>query len=212
MSHLLRARGASLLLVAFVASCGGGSGAEGEAALAASPPASSSASQASAGPGAPATPGTPTPPASQAITIAAACAIPDFAATALVRINALRAAGANCRTAGVFAPAAATSWSPLLILAATAHSNDMVANNFFSHTGSNGSTLATRVSATGYAWSAIGENIAAGYPSIDSVMNGWMASDGHCANLMNPSFNQVGLACVVGASGNFWTMDLARAR
>ena len=144
------------------------------------------------------------------------CGIADFAATALTRINQLRAAGANCRTGGTFAPAAALTWSTLLTQSAEAHTQDMVANNFFSHTGSNGSTLTSRVNATGYAWSSLGENIAAGYPTIDAVLAGWMGSDGHCANLMNPSFNQVGLVCVPGTSAttynNYWTMDLARSR
>ena len=92
----------------------------------------------------------------------------------------------------------------------------MVANNFFAHTGSNGSTLATRVDATGYAWSALGENIAAGYNGLDAVLAGWMASPGHCANIMNANFNQVGLVCVNGTASttynNYWTMDLARSR
>ena len=144
------------------------------------------------------------------------CGIADFAATALTRINQLRAAGANCRTGGTFAPAAALTWSTLLTQSAEAHTQDMVANNFFSHTGSNGSTLANRVDATGYTWSSLGENIAAGYPGLDAVLAGWMGSDGHCANLMNPSFNQVGLVCVPGTSAttynNYWTMDLARSR
>ena len=160
---------------------------------------------------APTTPGTPATP-----TAGSTCGIADFAATALARINELRAAGANCRTGGTFAPAAALTWSALLTQSSELHTQDMVANNFFSHTGSNGSTLATRVDATGYTWSSLGENIAAGYPGIDAVLTGWMARDGHCANLMNPNFNQVGLVCVPGTSANtynnYWTMDLARSR
>ncbi len=61
---------------------------------------------------------------------------------------------------------------------AEGQSRDMVANNFFSHTGSNGSTLLGRVAATGYTWSSLRENIAGGYPTIDAVMTGWRASDG----------------------------------
>jgi uncharacterized protein YkwD len=113
----------------------------------------------------------------------------------------LRAAGANCRGGGNFAPAAALSWSPLPTQAAEAHSQDMVAQNFFSHTGSAGSSLGDRVNSSGYAWSILGENIAAGDPGIDKVMGGWIASDGHCANLMHPSFDQVGLVCVRGEGG-----------
>lgn len=187
-----------LLLAALLplAACGGGGGG-GDTVGAAVP--------AAAAPSAPA----PTPTAST-------CGLPDFAAAALARINQLRAAGADCRSGGRFAPAAALGWNALLTQAAERHSQDMVAHNFFAHTGSDGSTLALRVDATGYAWRGLGENIAAGYPSIDAVMTGWMASDGHCANLMNSNFNQVGLVCVPGTAADtyntYWTMDLARSR
>jgi uncharacterized protein YkwD len=92
----------------------------------------------------------------------------------------------------------------------------MATKNYFSHISADGRTLADRINATGYAWSSIGENIAAGYSTVDSVMNGWMSSDGHCANIMNASFTEVGLACVPGTAGSsygtYWTMDLAQAR
>lgn len=142
------------------------------------------------------------------------CTAPDFSAAALARINQIRAAGADCRTFGVFAPTTALGWSPLLTQAATAHSQDMAAANFFAHVGTGGSTLATRVTATGYPWQNLGENIGAGYADVDTVISIWMASDGHCANLMNPIFNAVGVACAAGNANtsysNYWTMDLAR--
>jgi uncharacterized protein YkwD len=166
-----------------------------------------------------ATPSTPAPapaPAPAPTTTGSTCSLTDFAAAALTRINELRAAGADCRTKGRFGPAAALGWNAQLTQAAERHSQDMVAHNFFSHTGSDGSTLAVRVDATGYAWQGLGENIAAGYPSVDAVMTGWMASDGHCENLMNPSYNEVGLVCVPGTSATsyntYWTMDLAKSR
>lgn len=156
------------------------------------------------------------PPPVTTQTTGSTCNLPDFAATALARINQLRAAGADCRSEGTFAPAAALTWSAALTQSAEVQSQDMVANNFFSHTGSNGSTLSSRVDATGYTWSSLGENIAAGYPTVDAVMTGWMASDGHCANLMNANFNQVGLVCVPGTAADtyntYWTMDLAKSR
>ncbi|HKX43869.1 MAG TPA: CAP domain-containing protein, partial [Burkholderiaceae bacterium] len=84
------------------------------------------------------------------------------------------------------------------------------------HTGSNGSTFSQRIDATGYSWSTAGENIAAGYSSVDAVMDGWIASPGHCANLMNPNFSEVGVSCVPGTSAtvdsSYWTMDLAKPR
>ena len=157
-----------------------------------------------------------TPAPTSTSTAGSTCNIPDFAATALARVNQLRAAGADCRSGGTFAPAAALTWSALLTRAAETHTQDMAAKNFFSHTGSSGSTLADRVGATGYAWSSLGENIAAGYAGIDKVVDGWIASDGHCANLMNPGFNQAGMVCVPGDTASsyrtYWTLDLARSR
>ncbi len=117
---------------------------------------------------------------------------------------------------GSFAAAGPLGWSTQLTEAATGHSLDMSANNFFSHTGSGGSTLSSRVDATGYGWSALGENIAAGPMTVSAVIDGWMASDGHCANIMNPDFTQIGQACMLGGPSNtyrsYWTMNLARPR
>lgn len=190
--------GLALLAAAGLAACGGG-GADTPAAPAGSTP-----------------PPVVTPPATPPTTTGSTCGIADFAATALARINQLRAAGANCGSEGTFPPAAALSWSPLLTQSAEVHSQDMAAKNFFSHTGSSGSTFGNRIDATGYTWSSIGENIAAGYPGLEAVLTGWMASPGHCANIMNANFNQVGLVCVAGTASttynNYWTMDLARSR
>jgi uncharacterized protein YkwD len=143
------------------------------------------------------------------------CNIPNFSTTLLARLNAVRAAGADCHSEGVKAPAPPLTWNLLLTQAAEAHTQDMVAKNYFSHAGSDGSTLANRVDLTGYRWNALGENIAAGYSSIDAVVTGLMASDGHCTNIMEPAFAEVGTVCVPGTSanvyGNYWTMDFGHA-
>jgi len=190
------ARGAALLSLAALAACGGG----GDATPAAAAPV--------------ATGGGANPPAPPVA--ASTCGLPDFAASALARINQLRAAGADCRSAGRFAPAGALAWNALLTQAADGHSQDMAAKNYFSHISADGRSLSDRINATGYAWSSIGENIAAGYSTVDIVMDGWMSSDGHCANIMNAAFAEVGLACVPGIASSsystYWTMDLAHAR
>jgi uncharacterized protein YkwD len=93
--------------------------------------------------------------------------------------------------------------------AAQRESNDMAAHTTMSHTGSDGSTVATRATAAGYAWHALGENIAAGYGSASGVMAGWMASAGHRANILNGTFKDIGVAVATGADGNkYWTMVL----
>jgi uncharacterized protein YkwD len=183
----LRSALAGLTVALLVASCGGGSDAPSPEA--APPPAPSSA--------------------------AADCGFPDFQASALARINQYRAAGASCRTAGQFAAAPPVVWNDLLLQAATGHSQDMAAADYFSHTSQDGRSLVDRINATGYRWSTIGENIAAGYATVDEVIDGWMSSDGHCANLMKPEFKDVGLACVASSTStyrSYWTLDAAKPR
>ena len=187
-------------LCVLIASCGGGgdSPAGGTATSAAPPPAAPAAS------------------AAAAATTGSTCNLPDFRAGLLARINQVRASGANCGVDGVFGAAAPLVWNDKLTLAAEGHSQDMAAKNYFSHTSADGRTLADRVNATGYSWSSLGENIAAGYPGVNAVMDGWIASPGHCANLMNAGFAEVGVTCVPGAGGatysTYWTMDLGRPR
>ena len=183
-----------------LAACGGG----GDAAAPAGSPVTSAAPAANA------------PAASPAASTGSTCNLADFRTSVLARINQVRASGADCGADGVFGAAAALTWNDKLALAAEAHSQDMAAKNYFSHTSADGRTLADRVNATGYAWSSLGENIAAGYSGVNAVMDGWIASPGHCANLMNAGFAEVGVVCVPGAAGDtystYWTMDLGRPR
>ena len=76
--------------------------------------------------------------------------------------------------------------------------------------------MVDRIDATGYLWSRLGENIAAGYPSVNAVVDGWIASDGHCANLLNPDLRDMGMACVAGTASSsyrtYWTLDLGTPR
>lgn len=69
----------------------------------------------------------------------------------------------------------------------------MATHDYFSHTGLNGSSPGERISATGYVWRTYGENIAYGYASAESVMQGWINSDGHLANILNGNFTQLGV-------------------
>lgn len=154
-----------------------------------------------------------TPPLGAGGGSAPTCGLANFQADMLAQVNARRAAGANCGARGTFASAGALQWNAVLTNAAAGHSQDMATQNFFSHTGTGGTSTGQRVVAAGYTWQSVAENIAAGYPSVQSVMDAWMASDGHCANIMSGTLQDIGVACVPGATGNtystYWTMDLA---
>lgn len=130
------------------------------------------------------------------------------------RINVYRASGASCGSYGSFAAAPSLAWNSALITAAGRHSHDMATRNFMSHTGSDSSNGGSRAADAGYNWRSWGENIAAGYPSVRLVVDAWMASPGHCANIMKPIFRDAGLACVKGTASNeyptYWTMVLSQ--
>ncbi|RLQ22642.1 hypothetical protein DWB85_06575 [Seongchinamella sediminis] len=141
------------------------------------------------------------------------CTVSAEAQSMLDAVNAFRAGTRDCGSRGLFSPAPALTWNCKLEAAANGHSADMANNNFFSHTGSNGSSLGERATAAGYAWNALGENIAAGYSTVGSVMQGWIDSDGHCANLMNASFDELGAARQYNANsdyGTYWTQVFGR--
>lgn len=130
----------------------------------------------------------------------------------LYRVNALRASGAVCGST-IYRAAAPLNWNSMLLLAASSHSSDMAQKNYFSHTSPDGGTMAQRIAATGYTMSAAGENIAAGQSNVEEVMRSWISSTGHCQNLMNPTYQDIGVACVRnGATNNglYWTMNLGR--
>jgi uncharacterized protein YkwD len=99
--------------------------------------------------------------------------------------------------------------------AARGHSDDMARNNFFSHTGSNGSNPGTRLTAAGYNWSFYAENIAAGYQTPADVVKGWMSSPGHRANILARSAREIGAGYVERAGtayGKYWTLNFGAPR
>lgn len=99
--------------------------------------------------------------------------------------------------------------------AALAHANDMAAHSYFSHDGRDGSAPAVRVSRAGYAWQATGENIAAGNPSVDETVAGWLRSPAHCANIMEARFTELGIGFAVNERsemGIYWVQVFGRPR
>jgi uncharacterized protein YkwD len=119
--------------------------------------------------------------------------LPVFAAEMLTLVNQLRTDGCKCGNSNM-PSVGKLVWNQQLAEAARRHADDLVANNIFSHTGSDQSEIKDRVMATEYDWSSIGENIAKGYTEIGAVIAGWKSSEGHCKNMMGASFTEVGTA------------------
>ncbi|MFD0313036.1 CAP domain-containing protein [Streptomyces flavalbus] len=95
---------------------------------------------------------------------------------------------------------------PLLTAAAQAHSADMVARDFYSHTSPDGSHPWDRAAAAGSPRRTIGENIACGQRSPTEVVTGWMNSPGHRANILKPAFTHIGIGFAGGGrAGTYWT-------
>lgn len=152
--------------------------------------------------------------------VAAAANIPCGAATDSFRdtmvamVNDSRLAARQCGTKD--APAVGVvSWNDQLASAALSHANDMISFNFFDHDGSDGLSVADRADTAGYNWRAIGENIAAGQQEIDEVHTGWLESAGHCRNIMNALYTEIGAACVNSDDtdfGSYWVVVFGNAR
>lgn len=81
------------------------------------------------------------------------------------------------------------------------HSADMNNRNFFDHKNPSGEDPGARATKAGYKWGAIGENIAAGQPSPDVVMKGWMNSPGHRSNILGNSYKRIGVGIVRKGDG-----------
>lgn len=139
--------------------------------------------------------------------------IADIRDDFLAAVNQARSVNQKCGNTR-FGPAPPVSWSSNLAMAAYLHSKDMVRKNILSHTGSDGSSAGQRISRQGYPWRTYGENIAVGNQTVSSVIRGWLGSKGHCRNLMNPAFTEIGAGYAIGPFGGnpaarYWTFDLA---
>ncbi|MEY8877019.1 MAG: CAP domain-containing protein [Leptothrix sp. (in: b-proteobacteria)] len=142
--------------------------------------------------------------------VTADCGLANVQADLLAGINAQRAQPQSCGAT----PYPATGqliWNSRLYAAAAGHSTDMAANNYFSHTSLDGRTFVNRIVATGYTYRGIGENLGKGQASVTAVLAAWLASPGHCVNLMQPLFTEVGLACVRDSAGvPYWSLEFGQ--
>lgn len=130
-----------------------------------------------------------------------------FKYAVLSQINDLRKKGCNCGS--TYMPAVIpVTWNDQLATAAASHAKDMARNKYFSHNSRDGKTLKDRITKAGYSFTglksiAFGENIAYGQRSVAQVMDGWIKSERHCKNLMNPAFKEVGVAEI----DLYWVQD-----
>ena len=97
--------------------------------------------------------------------------------------------------------------SPALDSSAQRWTDTMVSSNQFGH----GDNFSARISAAGFHWSNAAENIASGFETPSQVVRGWMASTGHCQNILSPTYSDVGTGVsphgVSGVGPSTWTQD-----
>jgi uncharacterized protein YkwD len=133
----------------------------------------------------------------------------------LAAVNRARATERKCGTRW-FPAGAALLWNGALAVAALAHSSDMAAQHYLNHAGKDGRMAAERAAAAGYRARRIGENIAAGQESAEEAVQGWLDSPGHCANIMNDDFTEMGAAYAVNTAREpariYWTQVLGTPR
>lgn len=114
-----------------------------------------------------------------------------------------------------FAATSPLAWSDALAAAALVHSRDMAKRDYFSHADPAGDTAAQRATQQGYPWRTVSENIAAGLAAPKQVVAGWLASPGHCANIMSADYAEMGAAYATekhSAMGIYWTQVFGRQR
>ncbi|WP_311063622.1 CAP domain-containing protein [Halomonas sp. DWK9] len=143
-----------------------------------------------------------------------ACALTEQQQHMLERVNEARHQARQCGEQS-FETARPLTWSCPLNAAAQAHANDMAANDYVSHTGQNGSGIGERATQAGYTWRTIGENIAAGHTTADAAIQSWLESPGHCQNLMNDDFTEMGMAQAENTEARFthyWVKVLGAPR
>lgn len=99
--------------------------------------------------------------------------------------------------------------SPVLEATAEAHGRDMAKKGFFSHTGSDGSSVGKRAKRQGFKFCLIAENIAKGQRSPQEVMQSWTTSKGHRTNMLQRKAREIG---VIRQTGNIWVMVIGSRR
>lgn len=134
-------------------------------------------------------------------------------ARVLELVNVSRAAPRRCGKQQ-FPAAPPLKASDALRTAAQRHADDMARGNYFDHQGKDGSHPRDRVLDAGYRFRLTGENIAFGPDSAEEVMQGWLASPGHCASIMDARFTELGVAFATGDKREriYWVQEFGQPR
>lgn len=112
-----------------------------------------------------------------------------------------------------FGPARPLALDAQLTQAAAVHAHSMARFGYLEHEGRDGSSPADRASRAGYRWRSIGENLAMGQTTPERVVQEWLRSPEHCANIMEPRFAEMGVAFAVNAAsegGIYWAQTFGR--
>lgn len=129
----------------------------------------------------------------------------------LAAVNEARAQGARCGDQDLPATEA-LSMAPELRCAARRHSLDMVERGFFDHVNPDGDDVSVRVEDEGYGWVVVGENILQGdnlFGDVDSALAAWLQSPGHCSNIHEGLFTELGVGVWVEGARTTWTQVFA---
>lgn len=126
-------------------------------------------------------------------------------------VNDFRSEPRDCGN-GIRPAVSSLIWDKRLHNAAIIHSDDMANENFFSHTGSDGSTPGDRMDRQGYIWVDSIENLGPDYELAEHVVEFWRNSTaGHCDNLMNEKLVHMAVACVYTENADqefYWTLKM----
>lgn len=138
---------------------------------------------------------------------------PEVRARVVELVNEARRHGRRCGSER-FAAAPPLTTSRPLNDAAAEHARDMAKKKYFEHEGSDGSQPRDRVARAGYQSILTGENIALGPESAEEAVAGWLASPGHCANIMEPRFRDIGVGLATGKKRGqiYWVQNFGAPR
>lgn len=140
--------------------------------------------------------------------------VKDVEREVLKLVNAARAQARHCGGTS-YKAAPPLQLSAMLNRAALIHAQDMARHDHFEHVGTDGSTPAERIARVGYRWRNVAENIAAGAPNAATVVDGWIKSPGHCANIMGAEYKEMGIAFAIESksdAGIYWSQEFGTSR